>query len=182
MKNITAIALLVFGIAQFAYGGGILDSRANGPAQPDTGASGGSGPALPDIDTSVGDYTNQRTLTITGLSNRTGRVICYLIDNEVNDYVAVDFVGSTIANNTVTFPLMDFKKNATTPWTGSGSYSIELAFEWDGSNFYYTDGKTWTQLGIGGSDDKSKLPVYTFSSKASTIDFSKFRDQMEWYN
>ena len=176
------IALLAFGIVQFAYGGGIIDSRVGGPSRPNTGASGGSGPALPDTDTSIGDYDNQKTLTISGLSNRTGRVTCYLIDNEENDYVAVDFIGRTIANNTITFPLMDFKTNAATPWTGSGSYSIELAFDWDGSTFFYTDGKTWAQLGIAGSDDRSKLPEFTFSSKASTIDFGKFRDQMEWYN
>ena len=182
--------LLAFGTVQAAYGGGALDSvlgGGSGPAQPDTtassdevGASGVQDSALPDVVTTT-SRPDQKTLTVSGLPDKPGRVTCFIFDYKNEETVAIGYLVRKASDSTVTFPLLDYNTNPQEPWTGRGSYSIELWFDWDGSIFAYTDGKTWPQLGIYSVDDRPKQPLYSFSSVASTIAFSRFRDQLEWH-
>jgi len=122
-----------------------------------------------------------KSITITGITGKTG-------DASIGFYSSLDsedeFVGGwgmgTISGNSVTFKLLN-KGSFTTPWTGSGSYYLELSFyQDDDTNYYYTDGQTWAQLGLtqdsSVSQVSSKLPKYTISSATSTIAFNKFTE------
>jgi hypothetical protein len=74
------------------------------------------------------------------------------------------------------------------PWTGSGNYSIQLILENTkdddfGGMYVYTDGKTWSALGITEGMDMeqilAKLPKYSISA-SNSITFSKFQEVKEW--
>ena len=208
MKKMAIIAILVLTVCSFAWGGGVKDGSlgesakgvldrvlghsdseaSGGPAQPDTtagsdevGASGVQDSALPEPVTTT-SRPDQKTLTITGLSGKPGRVTCFIFDYKNEETVAIGYLIRKTSASTVMFPLLDYNTDPREPWIGSGSYSIELWFDWDGSIFGFSDGKTWPQLGINSVDDKGKQPPYTFSSIASTIDFSRFRNHLEWHN
>ena len=198
VKWLVIIALLTFGMVQTAYGGGVIDSvlgkgngsagGGSGPAQSDTNtsddsnASGGIQPVPPEIEY---DKTGQKTLTITGLKGIIGgnyRLTCYIKDNASGNIVAVGPLTPSLS--TVTFKLMDEKTNGTTAWTGSGSYNIFIDCWPDGNSIYYTDGRSWSQVGVREwtvehEIDYSRLPKFNFSAASSTIDFSKFRDMTE---
>ena len=65
------------------------------------------------------------------------------------------------------------------PWNGSGSYYLYIALD-DGSEYLYTNGKTFAELGLVASSSdaefEAKTPKYSIASTSSTIDFREFRD------
>jgi len=94
------------------------------------------------------------------------------------------------SNSAKTYTFSIKKYGQTTDWTGTGPYVIIL--EEDGSDsdtgrhwYYYTNGKTWTELGVTTSmnpDVIFKLPKYDISETTSTIAFDKFKPRPDGTN
>jgi len=123
--------------------------------------------------------SSAKKITITGITSLTGLVNIFLCSSDVN---IEDVWGQgSISNNSVTFSLRD--TNEEKLWTGSGSYVLYLDFDNTNKVYFYTNGKTFAQLGIslGLSSDEvwSKLPKYNISSTMSTIPFSQFVEMPE---
>jgi hypothetical protein len=131
----------------------------------------------------VDGQTNGKKITITGLNGITGTALFEVNMYTKNEYgnldedtVAMDIWGRTIKDNSVTFSPLDIKRPPL-GWTGSGSHNLILQVNHSDNRYeryFYTDGKTWAQLGIKGWDDLSKLPKYNIRSNTSTIPFNKF--------
>jgi len=121
------------------------------------------------------NLTNGKKITITGITGVTGSVTFEIRgadkDGDI-DTVAIDIWGRTIRDNSVTFSPWDLE-NIGRGWTGSGEHV--LAMMSDSGVYYYTNGRTWAQLGISEWDDLKKLPKYNIRSDTSTIPFSQFR-------
>ena len=68
------------------------------------------------------------------------------------------------------------------PWNGSGSYYLYIALD-DGSEYLYTNGKTFAELGLVASSSdaefEAKTPKYSITSASSMIDFTEFRNITE---
>jgi hypothetical protein len=116
-------------------------------------------------------------VTITGITGKTGEAQLFVYTgHDVNQIVAVG--RRNISNNSATFSMLNYKKNLK-PWTGKGSYYLDIGFDYGDIWYTYTEGKTQAQLGLteiytSDEDIVAKLPKYTFSSASSTIDFSQF--------
>jgi hypothetical protein len=125
-----------------------------------------------------------KTITITGLP--TGTTFVSISVQEVNgkniNVVAVKSMERNISNNSVTFSLLAYPEYEGNPWTGSGSYFLELlggTNTGDGFTGYYTDGKSYVELGMKDYPTShmiyyDKLPRYNITSASSTIPYSKF--------
>jgi hypothetical protein len=120
-----------------------------------------------------------KSITITGITGMTGDVSITLIGS--NNY-AVALGEGTISGTSVTLPIYKPDESLPvpwTPWTGSGYYVMYIGFfNGDGYGdglYFYTDGKTYDELGIYTEGDQRKLPRYLVSSITSTIPFSKFK-------
>jgi hypothetical protein len=87
---------------------------------------------------------------------------------------------SIYSDDSIAIPLLDPWGGPSTPFTGSGSYRVELILITSANTYYhyvYTNGKTLAQLGINSDDiDFDKLPKYKIISEVSIIPFSKFRE------
>jgi hypothetical protein len=131
-----------------------------------------------------GGISGQKTIIITGLSGKTGTA-----GLEVYNETAYAAIGQgTVSGGSLTIALYEYMRNyegkyAGDPWTGSGSYYLQLWFEADNTGWVYTNGKTWDELGITfpfteqDREDGSllaKIPKYNISSTTSTIPFSQF--------
>jgi len=123
-----------------------------------------------------GGTTGGKSITITGITGKTGVVSIMVLSNFSYDGPVAGGMGS-ISGNSVTFSLV--KDEAFNPWTGSGSYYLYLTFEKDDIAFFYTNGQTFAQLGITSDADMAKLPKYNISSATSTIAFNKFAKDEE---
>jgi len=123
------------------------------------------------------DNTNPKSITITGLTGKSGTVDIILGDLVNNNDVLVARGGGTISSNSVTVSL---KKQDSSDWTGSGSYIIQLRFA-DGEFWFYTGGQTWAQLGITSNMSEgqvfARLPRCNITETTSTISFSQFQNQ-----
>jgi len=121
------------------------------------------------------NFTNGKKITITGVTGVTGSVTFEIRgagkDGDI-DTVAIDIWGRTIKDNSVTFSPWDLE-NTGSGWTGSGEHVLVMMT--DSGVYYYTNGRTWAQLGISEWDDLKKLPKYNIRSDTSTIPFSQFR-------
>ena len=133
------------------------------------GGGGGSGNA--------GGNAVTKTITITGLSGKTSGWIGLLSTfNEEN--TAAEAMGN-VTNGSITFSLLDRNGG---PWNGSGSYYLYIALD-DGSEYLYTNGKTFAELGLVASSSdaefEAKTPKYSITSASSMIDFTEFRNITE---
>jgi hypothetical protein len=134
-------------------------------------------------DNSSGSESNPepKTITITGLNGMTGEIAFTVYSGNPNtgtmEPVAVS--SNNISNNSVTFSLE--LPNRTGPWTGSGSFILVL--ETKEAEYAFTNGQTFTQLGITAStsaaETLTKIPKYDIKSASSTIAFSQFRNSSE---
>jgi len=124
--------------------------------------------------TSGGNNTDPKTITITGITDKTGNAQIIVGSWSGTDEILNASAVGSVFNNSVTFLLLDPNGN---PWTGSGSFYLRINFS-DGSGHIYVNGKTGDQLGITSSDSKAerfaKLPKYNISSVTSIIAFSQF--------
>ncbi|MDR2393548.1 MAG: chitobiase/beta-hexosaminidase C-terminal domain-containing protein [Treponema sp.] len=123
-----------------------------------------------------------RTITITGLSGHSGKVLLYIgsIENEAN--IVAGGVG-TISNDSVTIPLqrIQFAAGGGTiggDWTGTGEYIVSFGGAGNGDTlgaYFYTGGKSLEELEISSDDFNSpgsvdaKAPKYTFSAGNITL-------------
>jgi hypothetical protein len=131
-----------------------------------------------DDDSTSGE--NPKVIKITAINGKTGSVGLYILASPYNESGVMAFGQGTISNNSVTIPL---KKPDGGDFTGTGSgiiwMTIRVSDAEDGSSYYYyTDGKTFQELGLSGTGnwDNSKLPKYNIKNTTSTIDFSKFKE------
>jgi hypothetical protein len=124
-----------------------------------------------------GGNNDAKKITITDLTGKTGGIIINVVS--ANGLVAQGM--GAIANNSVTVSLAT---GLLDPWTGSGSYYLNLYLDMDSCYYGYTNGKTWSELGISSdsseSDIMAKTPKYNISSTISTISFSQFQGEPEW--
>jgi hypothetical protein len=117
-----------------------------------------------------GGNTDPKAITVTGITGITGLVSIEVYSNFDDDYPETKGFG-TISGGSVTFELANDEGG--TPWTGSGSFFLVIG-NMTGA-FVFTNGKTFTELGIASEADIAKLPKYNISSKTSTIPFSLFQ-------
>jgi hypothetical protein len=129
--------------------------------------------------------TDPKSVTITGLDSYAMGVVAVL-GSSLDDHVALG--AGTITSGSFTaalvVPTSPTSWTATsTAWTGNGGYYVllqvkttaQLSSGGNGTNFLYTGGKTFTELGITGeADAAAKLPKWSFDNTASTIAFSQF--------
>jgi hypothetical protein len=129
-------------------------------------------------DDSSGD--EQKVITITGITGKTGHVTITLFPDFGDDSAIVAGGMETVSNDSVTFLLYDMNIQE---YTGSDPYFILLNFDEDdddpvlAAGYIYTEGKTYTQLGISTEyEDEllAKIPKYATSSVTSTIPFTQF--------
>jgi hypothetical protein len=130
-----------------------------------------------DGSTSYTANTDPKAITITGLTGRSGNVEIILGDIVNNDDVVIARGQGIISDNTVTVPLKN--KDSDIDWTGTGSYIIQLEFVVTDDTWFYTNGKTWAELGITANTSEEeaflKLPKYNIVSATSTIAFDQFK-------
>jgi hypothetical protein len=130
-------------------------------------------------DSGNGGNSEGKKITITGITRSTGMIMIMLM-SESEGGVAMGM--SQISNSSATVDLLNEDETA---WTGSGSYFIQMAVgslsdDTDGETYVFTDGKTFTELGITDTEDgeqlMKKLPKYNISGTVSTIAFNKFKE------
>jgi hypothetical protein len=142
------VMVLVFGMTVVGCGDGDDDKSTNGDA---------------------------KTITITGIIGKTGRVALGVFSNIDKRYGVVAEAQSNVSNNSANFFLVDEHDN---PFTGSGSYILLLNFWSDDSASVYTNSQTLISLGLSKDSNDAeidnKLPRYNITSATSTIDFGKF--------
>jgi len=122
----------------------------------------------------------QKSITINGLTGITGNgsiyIASYIAPNSIAGNITPVAGGrASVSNDTLTVSLYTFTSNAltTTPWTGSGSHYIMINVgSPETTAYFYTEGKTRTELGITSLDG---LPKYNINSTSSTIAFSQFK-------
>ena len=123
-----------------------------------------------------------KTITISGLPTGTRNVTIYVEEISGKNITRVaERTENNISTNSVTFSLLADPVYKGIPWTGSGSYFLELFGNTNDIFFtgYYTDGKTYVELGmknylVSYSLEYDKLPRYNITSTSSTIPYSKF--------
>jgi len=165
------VLVAVIGFSMAACGGEDPNGNGDGNGDGDGNGNGnGSG--------------TQKSITITGLIGitKSGSVYIapYIAPNSTAGSVTPVAGGKgTVSDNTLAVSLYTWSASSltTTPWTGSGSHYIMLAvFDSSDSStttsYFYTEGKTRTELGITSLDG---LPKYNINSASSTIDFSQFK-------
>jgi hypothetical protein len=127
-------------------------------------------------DDSLDENDGGKSITVTGITGKTGDAMIMAFSSmDENGIVAMGM--GKISSGSVSFSLI--KDERMNPFTGSGSYFLMLQFDVDDSQYVYSNGKTWAELGITGSSEDevfSKLPKYNISSATSTIPFSKFNE------
>jgi hypothetical protein len=123
-----------------------------------------------DNGTTGGGNTDPKTISITGITGITGLVSIEVYSSFDDDYPETKGYG-TISGGSITFELVNDQGG--TPWTGSGSFFLVIGNMT--GEFVFTNGKTFTELGIASEADIAKLPKYNISSKTSTIPFSLFQ-------
>jgi hypothetical protein len=143
---------------------------------------------------SSGSNTDPKTITITGIPNTITRPsgTHWPLDVDImirNNYWTIIATGSgNISGGSVTISLMIPVYESTSPfenepsnvpWTGSGSFFIELQIYYYINDYIYSAGKTWAELGINPRystvDDLAKIPKYNITSASTTIAFSQFQ-------
>jgi hypothetical protein len=104
-----------------------------------------------------------KTITITGLSGKSGEAVITL-STGLDDSATLVAAGiGTISGDSASFALL---KEGYSPWTGSGSYYIVLTLNDNGEKTYvYTN---------GGEDPEEDAVAYSISSASTTIPFGKF--------
>jgi hypothetical protein len=119
----------------------------------------------------TGGNTDPKSITITGIPQGTTDADIYIMKGFSSQSDLVAGGPGVISGTSVTFTLLtpSFKS-----WTGNGSYYINV--DLDDDEYYYTNGKTFAELGINGPEDAHKLPKFNISSANSTIDLSKFQE------
>jgi hypothetical protein len=141
----------------------------------DNGSTNGNG--NDDDNGSTPANTDPKTITITGLAGKSGNVEIVLGNIVNNDDVVIAIGQGTISDNAVTVPLKN--KDSDTDWTGTGSYIIQLEFVVTDDTWFYTNGKTWAEIGITANTSEEeaflKLPKYNIASATSTIAFDQFK-------
>ena len=173
IKVLGIIAITIIIVFSFTavscFGGGGKDS--------DGGSGGRSGSS----------NTDPKKITITGLPGKIDATSIWIHLEGLNEeglkkweIVAAAF-DREISNNSITFSLckgINGREISKEPWTGSGSYTLEFMFSDDNGRYtyYYTNGKSWTQLGAFFNNYHDKLPLYDIKSATSTIPFSHFRN------
>ncbi|MDR1909507.1 MAG: hypothetical protein LBQ35_06295 [Spirochaetaceae bacterium] len=116
--------------------------------------------------------TDPKTITITGLTGKTGEVE-FIVSSTPDDVDAVAAGVGTINNNSVTIALVELPYGSGNVWTGTGSYYLMMEVD---SFYWYSNGLTFEALGISGESDISKLPKFSIEEAASTIGFDRFID------
>jgi uncharacterized lipoprotein YehR (DUF1307 family) len=126
------------------------------------------------------------TITITGIT-LTGAANTRVGINIFKSYGQLSPSASgnaSLSGDSVTFSIKNYNGNFDgIPYYEKGDYFIRLSFYTVGnaenSTLYnYTDGKTYSELGVGKNSTNAelneKVPKYTISSSKSTISFNKF--------
>jgi hypothetical protein len=129
-----------------------------------------------------GGNTDPKEITVTGIPNslNASDVFIVVFSNLANDE-AVSQGSGTISGTSITFTLYAYHdkdvESEEIRWTGSGSYCLGLFFDDAGSQYVYTGGKTFQQLGITftSMNDYNKIPKYNISTANSSIVFSQFQ-------
>jgi hypothetical protein len=119
---------------------------------------------------------NCNKITITGLDGKTGKITVELFSTVSSPSVIAGL--GDISNGSATVPLKQVDRTVT-DWTGTGSYFLEIYIN-SGSDitpYFYTDGKTFEELGISNlsnSEDIKKLPQISITDTTTTIALGKF--------
>jgi hypothetical protein len=152
-------------------------TKSPGNSGPGRDYPGSGGPVTnPDLPPAPGYNTVPKTITITGLTGRTGDAFIYLMP--VLNYGAGMATG-TISDDEVTFSLDVYYDN---PWAERGQFIIEIFF-YDAPYdqrypLWYTNGKTKAELKLSTyfsmAEFNAKLPKFNLTSESSTIDIDKF--------
>jgi hypothetical protein len=113
-------------------------------------------------------YIGPKSITITGITEKTGQVI---IELSADDVELSALGGNIISDNSVTVALYDREVK---PFTGNGAYFIRLFFyDNSNSNYYrYAEDETSDLYAPNGTN----LFTYAINSAVSTIPFSQFYD------
>jgi hypothetical protein len=108
-------------------------------------------------------HTNgtEKSVTITGLHDKTGHVIVSVIDAEEN--LAAVGIG-TISGGTAAMVLT---QQDGLPWTGSGDYYIFLVFQ-DDPSYIFTDGGDVPA-------NPAQAPRYCFTAPTASFSFAQFK-------
>jgi hypothetical protein len=120
---------------------------------------------------------NAKSITITGLTGRTGDVWFYVF----SDTALVAMGTGNISNNSVTALLEDKDEKS---WTGSGYYYLNI--DLDDGEWFFTNNRNWTNLSPGITESSAwaqvltAMPKYNISSATTTISFNSFRKGLEW--
>lgn len=117
--------------------------------------------------------THSKNITITGFpENRNGDRVFITINTGLGQNQMVAYGIGMISNNGASGSLLDWNNE---PWRGSGPYYILIYFESDKEFYLYTDGKSYSELGISDSrENESKIPKYEISKTISNIGFDRF--------
>jgi len=142
---------------------------------------------------SNGGSGGPKTITITGIPSSTltdpwyKKVGVYdvgiFISNPANAWSPVAVGGGNVSGGSVTVSLkdpegsdfIDYMEAVTdpylslVPWTGSGSFGIELCINCSRNYYLYTAGKTWDEI-----DTDPLYMLYNITSASTTIPFSQF--------
>ena len=88
---------------------------------------------------------------------------------EDDDWVTIAFAESPFetgfSQNVFTFEL--FEANTTTPWTGNGSYYLQLRVEGSGDGWFYTAGRN--------IPPETNITTYNINKGVTTINIDQFR-------
>jgi hypothetical protein len=132
-----------------------------------------------DGDNDLSTNNNPKKITITGLTGQSGQIIISLANHiDGASYVATG--AGTISGDSVTLSLKKYGFNI--DWTDTGSYYsyVTIGSKNPLSAYYYTNGKTFAELGITGylsMSDMDKLEKISITETTTVVAFEKFRYQ-----
>jgi hypothetical protein len=123
------------------------------------------------------DNISPKKITVNGLDGQAGNLRVVIFSGiGTNGPNAVAVGEETISGGSVTVNLKIYVQGTqpTESWTGSGSYNVQILFVTGEDIYFYTDGKTFVELGINEAADMEKLPKLNFNSAITTVNFNKF--------
>jgi hypothetical protein len=133
-------------------------------------------------DGSGGSNNEPKSITITGLSGKSG-TIEVVLDSIVGGRAKDIALGTgTISGDSATVPLYEAAGNgdiSNVIWTGSGGYYLAVRVL-NYAIYIYTNGKTLAELGVSSNfseDEKDlvKLPKINITGADTTVAFDKFQ-------